>query len=164
MENKPIKRSEHIVQLSKEHHSTLLFCWKIRNGLKFSVEFERINNYVQYFWQHHMLPHFVQEQSILFAPVIDEAVQRALNEHAQIASQIQDLEATTNKEPHQLSNLADLVDNHVRYEERVLFPHLEKVLSGEQLEKIGMQIAAQHDPTLKDNFSDAFWLRKIDPV
>jgi hypothetical protein len=40
-----------------------------------------------------------------------------------------------------------------------LFPHLEKVLTIEQLESIGMQLAAHHDPTLKDDFADEFWLK-----
>jgi len=30
MKTKPIKRNENIMKLSKEHHFSLLFCWKIR--------------------------------------------------------------------------------------------------------------------------------------
>lgn len=158
-EKKPIKRNEHIVKLSKDHHFTLLFCWKIRNGLKFGVEPSRIINYVNYFWQHLMQPHFSEEETVLFAPVQDAAVQRALNEHAQIAEQIRALTADENNEATQLSTLADTVDNHVRYEERELFPHLENVLTDEQLNAIGKQLDAQHDPALKDDFTDEFWLK-----
>lgn len=160
MENKPIKRNEHIVKLSKDHHFTLLFCWKIRNGLKFEVEPGRIKKYVQYFWKHLMQPHFMEEETILFAPVKDSAVQKALNEHADIAQQIKTLDTAVNNTTDQLSALADTVDNHVRYEERELFPHLEKVLTDEQLKNIGKQIAAQHNVTLKDDFADEFWLKK----
>ncbi|WP_018614499.1 hemerythrin domain-containing protein [Segetibacter koreensis] len=162
MEKKPIKRNEHIVKLSKDHHFTLLFCWKIRNGLKFEIEPGRIEKYVQYFWQHHLQPHFKEEETILFAPVKDAAVQKALDEHAQITQQINTLPSAGNNLADQLSILAGTVDNHVRYEERELFPHLEKVLTNEQLETIGKQIAAQNDPTLKDDFADEFWLKKKD--
>jgi hemerythrin-like domain-containing protein len=154
-----MKRNEHIVKLSKDHHFTLLFCWKIRNGLKFGVATERIIKYVQYFWQFHMQPHFKEEETILFSPVKHTGVQKALDEHSQIAGQIKALNAAANNAANQLSTLADTVDNHVRYEERELFPHLEKVLTIEQLESIGMQLAAHHDPTLKDDFADEFWLK-----
>ncbi len=155
-----MKRNEHIVKLSKDHHFTLLFCWKIRNGLKFEVKSDRIKKYVQYFWQHLMQPHFTEEETLLFAPVKDEAVQRALDEHIQIAQQIEALDAAGDNAADQLSALADTVDNHVRYEERELFPHLEKVLTYEQLENIGKQITAQHNPALKDEFADEFWLKQ----
>jgi hemerythrin-like domain-containing protein len=154
-----MKRNEHIVKLSKDHHFTLLFCWKIRNGLKFGVATERIIKYVQYFWQLHMQPHFNEEETILFSPVKDAEVQKALDEHSQIAGQIKALNAAGNNAANQLSTLADTVDNHVRYEERELFPHLEKVLTDEQLDSIGKQLAAHHDPTLKDDFADEFWLK-----
>jgi hemerythrin-like domain-containing protein len=52
--------------------------------------------------------------------------------------------------------LADSVDEHVRYEERILFPYLEKELSGEQLEDIGKRIPGA---PLKDNYEDAFWIK-----
>jgi len=158
-ETKPIKRSEHIVKLSKDHHFTLLFCWKIRNGLKFDIEPGRIIKYVQYFWQHLMLPHFREEETILFSPVKDGKVQRALDEHATIAGQINALNTSTDNAANQLSALADAVDSHVRFEERELFPHLEKVLTEEQLENIGKQLAASHDHALKDDYADEFWMK-----
>ncbi|CAN5744852.1 hypothetical protein BH10BAC3_BH10BAC3_09050 [soil metagenome] len=159
METKPIKRNKHIVKLSKDHHVTLLFCWKIRTGVKAEIDPERIKKYIAYFWQHHMQPHFLQEETILFAPVKDEAVQKALDEHAQIEKQIKDLSNDEAITVLQLSVLADSVDNHVRYEERILFPHLEKVLNEQQLESIGNKIAAQENPELTDDFSDTFWLK-----
>ncbi|MEJ7736947.1 MAG: hemerythrin domain-containing protein [Chitinophagaceae bacterium] len=160
MEKKPIKRNKHIVKLSKDHHFTLLFCWKIRNGLKFEAVPERIVKYVKYFWQYHMQPHFAEEETILFSPIRSAEVQKALDEHAQIAEQIKALDAAGDNAANQLLILADTVDNHVRYEERELFPHLEKVLTDEQLESIGKQIEEQHDPVLKDDFADEFWMKK----
>ena len=112
--NKPIKRNKHIVKLSKDHHVTLLFCWKIKTGLKLKIEPERIKKYAQYFWQAHMKPHFIEEETILFAPVEDEAVQKALHEHQQIEKQIRDLGNGETIPELQLLILADSVDNHVR--------------------------------------------------
>ena len=106
-----------------------------------------------------MQSHFREEETILFAPVKDPPVQKALKEHAQIAEQIRALNVDKGNATNQVATLADIVDNHVRYEERELFPHLESVLTDEQLNIIGKQLDAQHDPALKDDFADEFWLK-----
>lgn len=153
----PIKRDKNLVALSKDHHSTLLFCWKIRNGLKLKVETVRMKRYVQYFWQTHMQPHFYEEETILFVPVQDAAVQKALDEHADIKKQIEAINASGNVLPLQLKMLADAVDNHVRYEERELFPHLENILIEEQLKEIGSKLETMASAVCNDEFNDEFW-------
>jgi hypothetical protein len=49
-----------------------------------------------------------------------------------------------------------MVDEHVRYEERILFHHLEIKLTREQLEKIGQKVQNLPAP-LADEFGDQFW-------
>ena len=158
MEKKPIKRNENIVKLSREHHTTLLFCWKIRNGLKNGAEPGRIIKYVHYFREEHMLPHFKQEEELLFAPVKDNQVQKALDEHKDILNQIDLLEEDETNTATSLLTLADTVDNHVRYEERELFPHLEEVLTTDQLLKIGQIMNEDEDHA--DDYPDEFWVKK----
>ena len=153
----PIKRNKNLVSLSKEHHSTLLFCWKIRTGLKLNVETARIKHYVHYFWQAHMQPHFYEEETILFAPVQDEAVQKALNEHSDIKKQVETIIASEDIQPVQLKILADAVDNHVRYEERELFQHLENILTEQQLKEIGGKLQTAANAICNDAFADEFW-------
>lgn len=158
MEAKPIKRSKHILQLSKDHHFTLLFSWKIRQGLKYGADAERIKKYVQYFWQRDMQEHFREEEEILFAPVKDAKVKKAMQEHQQIKEQISSLQISTGEQASkQLAILADLVNAHVRYEERELFPHLENALTEAQLETIGTQL--KEAPALQDEYADEFWIK-----
>ena len=155
---KPISRNEYIKKLSREHHFSLLFCWKIRQGLKSDVAMERIRKYVQYFWQRHLQPHFGEEENIFFAPIEDRLVQRAINEHKHIKQQIEDLaHYSKNSERKSLAKIADMVYEHVRYEERDLFPHLERKLSKEQLENIGEQIQKHYQTSLRDLYEDQFW-------
>ena len=159
MELKPIRRSEHIMALSKDHHFSLLFCWKIRQGLKMDIAAERMINYVRFFWQQHMQAHFREEEEILFAPLKDEMVQKAITDHRQITEQVEALlNVSATGIQKQLSLLTDEVERHVRFEERELFPYLEKILSAKQLEIIGKQL--QKEPALKDDFEDEFWIRK----
>jgi hemerythrin-like domain-containing protein len=162
MRENPIKRNKHIFRLSKDHHFTLLFCWKIRQGLKNGVETERIKNYVHYFWHHDMQAHFREEDEILFSDLRnDDKVRKAVEEHRQIEDQIDNLFKSFDEEKtgDQLLNLANTVDAHVRYEERNLFPYLEKTLTEAQLEAIGLQLKEQ--PALFDIYEDEFWIKKI---
>jgi len=159
MEAKPIKRSKHILQLSKDHHFSLLFCWKIRQGLKLGVDAERIKKYVHYFWQNDLQQHFREEEEILFSPVKDAKVEKAKDDHQRIKNQIENILNSRPEESisKQLSALADNVDAHVRYEERELFPHLEKMLTEPQLETIGRQL--KEEPAPRDEYVVEFWLK-----
>lgn len=116
-----------------------------------------MKSYVQYFWQTHIQPHFNEEETILFAPVKDAAVQKALNEHADIKNQVDAIIASENIQPLQLKKLADAVDNHVRYEERELFPQLESILTEEQLKDIGDKLQAAGNAVCNNEFIDEFW-------
>ncbi|HUZ60554.1 MAG TPA: hemerythrin domain-containing protein [Hanamia sp.] len=155
MEKNPIKRNPNIVKLSRDHHASLIFCWKLRQGIKRHAAIDRMVKYAQYFWLQHFAPHFREEEELLFAPLADEKVQKAIEDHKRIHSLINELAHLDSKESaEQLSGLADAIDEHVRYEERILFPHLEVSLSDEQLELIGNQIS---DKPLQDNYEDTFW-------
>lgn len=157
MEKKPIRRNEHIAKLSRDHHASLMFCWKIRQGIKLNAESERMTKYVAYFLDHHFLPHFKEEEEILFVPVQDNKVQKAIDDHVVIRKMAGDIIADPVEKQKSLTMLADLVDDHVRYEERILFPFLENELSEEQLENIGSQLAGE---PAKDTFEDEFWVKR----
>jgi hemerythrin-like domain-containing protein len=158
MTAKPIKRNNNIVILSKDHHSGLLFCWKIRQGLKHEVAMERIIKYTQYFWSNHLAIHFREEEIILFPSLKDRLVQKAIGDHEQIKHQFDELrEMSGNGAKEALLRLADLIDDHIRFEERELFPHFEKMLSEEQLEAIGKKLD-EHPSPLTDDYEDLFWV------
>jgi iron-sulfur cluster repair protein YtfE (RIC family) len=160
MEKKPIKRSPHIVLLSREHHTGLLCCWKIRQGLKKQADTTRIQKYLTYFWDSHLQQHFGEEEEHLFDKVNDDFCRKALQQHQEIKaliSQVQD--STPAPAPELLHQLADQLEAHIRYEERDLFPHLEQVLEEPELRRIGAALAQSHAAPAKDDFPDEFWVR-----
>ena len=161
MKPKPIRRNESIMKLSREHHFSLLFCWKIREGIKNKTASQRIVQYAHYFWSNHIQPHFVEEEEILFASLHDDMVLKAMEEHAAIREAIEALTVLPSENIiDELAKLADQLDKHVRYEERQLFPHLESVLSDAQLDSIGAQLNALPSTILKDDYPDEFWREK----
>ena len=158
MENKPIKRSKHIVTLSREHHTGLLFCWKIRQGLKKQADTSRMQKYVAYFWQNHLRQHFQEEEKHLFEKVNDEYCWKAMQQHRDIRALIHQITSSHLSEA-LLNQLADTVDAHIRYEERELFPHLERELDEQELIRIGAALEQAHAHPVKDDFADEFWVK-----
>lgn len=160
MKPKPIKRSEHIVSISREHHATLLFCWKLRQGVKLAIEKERIGQYVSWFWDTHLQPHFETEERLLFTETGFKKIKQALDEHQQILALCQELaQVTTNDFYDKVAQLADLVDRHTRYEERELFPWIEDNFDEERLVRIGATLA-QEEHSAEENYEDEFWAKK----
>jgi hemerythrin-like domain-containing protein len=155
----PIKRNSNIVELSRDHHFGLLFCWKIKEGIKLNIDESRINNYINFFWDSHLEKHFLEEEDLLFKKIQDDLCQKAMNEHQIIKNKISLLKIKSEQAQHHYLELITLINQHIRFEERVLFPHLEMILSEEELNKIGENLKKGHQEIFVDNFSDEFWLK-----
>ncbi|MCL1666767.1 hemerythrin domain-containing protein [Elizabethkingia ursingii] len=149
-----MKRNENIVLLSRDHHFGLLCAWKIRQGLKKDIPSERIKDYVSYFWNSHLEEHFREEEEILFPFANDEFADQIRKEHQQIRTLTADIELSVSTQL--LTNFADALEQHIRFEERMWFPHLEKILDTSALEKIGKTLDAIHE-TEADTYHDEFW-------
>ena len=152
MEKKPIKRDKNIQPLSRDHHHTLLLCWKIRKGFSKGIEVERIKIYSDWLFENHVLPHFELEEEYLF-PVLDGnhvMVKKALAEHRRLERLFREKEKITNA----LSLIEEELELHVRFEERELFNEIQKQASPDQLKIISK---VHKDERFQDNTADEFW-------
>jgi len=152
-----MRRDTNIIPLSRDHHDGLLFCWKIRQGLTKGVSLDRIRRYVGYFWTHHLEEHFRQEENILFSRLSYPLCERAIEEHRQIARLIHLIVDENSNTPEDCRRLAQLVDVHIRFEERQLFPLLEEMLPKERLSAIGAELNRLHDHPAREDYQDPFW-------
>lgn len=151
--SKPLKRDPKLQPISREHHHTLLLCWKIRKGFTRNIEIERIKKYSDWFFKVHIQPHFEVEEKYIF-PVLGkehELVKKALSEHRRLKrlfNETENIEVS-------LSLIEEELDAHIRFEERVLFTEVQKVATQKQLK----EIEENHDELkFKDNSEDEFWL------
>ena len=158
MENRPIKRSEQLKALSRDHHFGLLFCWKIKQGLQAAVEPERLGRYVDYFWSGHLKEHFLVEESLLFDRCQDPVCTQAKKEHGGILDQIGKIAGGERDNPEAYAVLVSILSKHIRYEERVVFPHLEQALPVSLLDEIAQHLDSEHKDDFEDNYSDEFWM------
>jgi len=162
-EIQPIKRSKQLAPLSREHHDGLLFAWKIKQGLENKTPLEKLRRYSLWYWQQHIKPHFCQEEKILmpYMPADHPMAKQLKEEHEHIRELVLSLDAEADKRDFVI--LADLVNKHIRFEERELFVYLEELLTTEQLNKVYQELE-QHPLTCNDPKSpvwdEEFWIKK----
>jgi hypothetical protein len=155
-EIKPIKRSKHLTPLSHVHHDGLLFAWKIRQGIRNGTDINLITKYAHWFWKNHLDERFKEEEQILapHLPADNEMVKQMFDEHREIKS-IFDDEDIANE--NLLLALAQTIDDHIRFEERQLFPFAEKAIPEKELNLIQQQLEEQVAST--EIWEPEFWVR-----
>jgi hemerythrin-like domain-containing protein len=158
-DSKPIKRNENILQLSRDHHYGLLFCWKIKQGIIKNVQSIRMQQYVSYFWDRHLCSHFEEEERLLFHEVDDKLCDDAILQHAEIAELIRMIVHDQKADDDTFALLASTLENHIRFEERELFPFLELAISPEKMVSIGLKLSQAHQNPLSDDYADEFWVK-----
>ena len=158
MENhKPLKRHQAIVSFSKDHHFGLLLVWKIRQGLKKSVNPERISNYVTFFYKEDLEKHFDEEEKLLFSKLAidDQLRKRAEIDHLAIYALAAAVEQRKD-DPVLLKHLADTLEEHIRFEERELFNHLQKSMSATELRIVESRFS-KNSKAIEEKWKDVFW-------
>ncbi len=151
--HKPVKRSPQLAPLSREHHEDLLFVWKMRQGLATNIESSRMIAFTQWFWQQHLQHHFKKEETAI--PLVLGASHPLLlqmqSEHNAIKTLID--ESIEHGDLKKLETLAQLLNDHIRFEERRLFGKVENAASPAQLERLSEQLKHEdNDAVWKDEF------------
>ena len=149
---KPIKREEYLKALSREHHHSLLLCWKIKTGFTKGVSITRMKLYIDWFFKNHLQPHFELEEKYIFPILGNENVliKQAIEEHKIISR----LFCDTSHIETSIKQIQEDLEKHVRFEERVLFDEIQKVASSENMEEI---IKLHTNEKFIENTTDVFW-------
>lgn len=152
VKEKPIKRSEKLKPLSREHHHALLLCWKIKNGFAKGASAERIKKYADWFFENHLVPHFEIEEKYVFIVLGDDntLVKQAKDDHKRLVA----LFTATEDIDTNLRTIEETLQNHVRFEERILFNEIQKLATEAQLSDIEM---FHVEGKFVDNVDDPFW-------
>ena len=152
MTPKPLKRHKALQPLSRDHHQGLLLSWKIRSGFSKNIEAERIKTYTDWFFETHLMPHFELEETYIF-PLLEadnELIKRAMADHRRLKRLFN---AKDNIEK-SLHKIEEELEQHIRFEERVLFPEIQKVATEKELEHIE---TIHNDEGFVDKTDDEFW-------
>ncbi|MEB2785854.1 hemerythrin domain-containing protein [Algoriphagus persicinus] len=158
MPNQPIKRHLALQPLSRDHHHGLLFCWKIRSGVKRGIEVSRMQAHAVWFWNTHLVAHFAEEEGVVF-PILgaeNELIRQALAEHAELKK----LFAQEEMDYEFLNYLQVALEKHIRFEERILFNQIQEVADPDQLAAVKQHIEAEEEEL---EWEDDYWnWKKVD--
>jgi hemerythrin-like domain-containing protein len=153
-----LKRHPALQEYSKEHHDELLFVWKIREGLKKDISPERIIDFIKYQYNASTSLHMAQEEKYILdkLPQHDADKVKILHEHEALKDMIQKISISTTDKVKMLSEFADALDKHIRFEERIFFPRLQDSLA----EDIIMSMKPSGSKVKQDKqWEDAFWVK-----
>jgi hemerythrin-like domain-containing protein len=143
-----VKRHASLIPLSRDHHQALHRALKLKRADEASAA-DALRDVVEFFDGHGAL-HFRVEEEVLFplyvrdggADPTDEAIVRPLTDHVWIRARIAALREASAPTVTELHELGERLDDHIRYEERVLFPAIQEALTAEQLAELGRAVAA----------------------
>lgn len=154
-----MKRHESLHALSQHHHYALLESLFIRRASEESADtrgssLKKVAKKFVEFWENKGRIHFREEEEILIPSYAlhvsienDQDVMRMLADHAAIRAKIGKLASLLeNNEAFeaQLIELGKILQNHVRLEEDIIFPRMERTLSEEELQKVGHLLTWLH--------------------
>ena len=156
----PIKRSPALVQFSKDHHFALLLIWKVRQGLRFGIESQRINNYIIFFFKNYLEEHFKEEEDLLFVYLDRNNASRTVAEQDHKA--VREIMEKIKSDPKNKTISTEFInrlEKHIRFEERELFNELQNALNESDLNIIAEKMDTLHPALKEDNWKDIFWAK-----
>jgi hypothetical protein len=136
-----VKRAEALRPLSREHLVALITAKKLREA----DELDAAAGTFLEFWHGDGMRHFRVEEEVLLptwamhAEVDSEGVSRMLDEHLAIRREALRLEAGE-AALDEVQALGQLLHDHVRFEERELFPKVEAALDAASLDRLAAAI------------------------
>lgn len=137
------RRHHTLIPLSREHHDGLLLAWRLRTGDLSSREPSLKARHAAAFFESRLVAHFDAEERVLFpavrgalgenASLLDELIA----EHRTMATQASKLRGGATN---QVAPFCDLLERHIRTEERRLFPLIEEHVAAEALVALETEI------------------------
>src|SRR5690348_1073538 len=154
-----MKRHQQLQPLSRQHHNGLLAALLLKKGMAKAADANVMTAFIIDFWNNDLKEHFENEEQFLI-PALPDTFDKNLNaqllqEHAQLRAYIEALKIDP-ADIFTIENFTALLEKHIRFEERIYFPEAEKILSEEQLQKIGEQLKNEEGENCI-NYPVKFW-------
>jgi hemerythrin-like domain-containing protein len=144
-----MRRDASLHGLSHQHQHGLALCVVIRRTLgRDASEAARrdLAAKIERMWEAELEGHFAVEERVLFPALrgrIDQPllIDQLVEQHRELENRIQDLKASP--EEHRLLSFAQLLNDHIRIEERQLFEQAQEHLNDDELAELGRRLDAQ---------------------
>jgi iron-sulfur cluster repair protein YtfE (RIC family) len=143
-----MKRSEALVQLSRDHHRGLFVALQLARASQDTAAAARAA-FLAFFEQEGSAHFRVEEEVVLPAfarhgSSEHEVVVRVLTDHVELRRLAADLATDPQPAPEALHELGERLRAHIRHEERVLFPLIEAALPDDELVALAAAVERAH--------------------
>lgn len=154
-----LKRSEALQPLSRQHHNGLLFCLLLDKGIKKQASLDVLKDFSVLFFTNDLNDHFIAEEAYLHTlpfsyPVLSEGIGRMMDEHIALRKLCVSIQANPSYEL--FSQLHVLLEQHIRFEERVLFNLIDTTVTAETFEQISIVLKDLKDDNCM-SYPIKFW-------
>ena len=136
-------RHQSLIPISREHRDGLMLAWRLRIGDLSRRDVELRVKHAIAFYDTRLVRHFEAEEQALF-PAVRAALgaeaallDRLVREHRELSDKANSLRAGQQGE---LRGFCDLLESHIRTEERQLFELIQGKMEPAELEAVGREI------------------------
>jgi hemerythrin-like domain-containing protein len=155
-----MKRDKSLQPLSWQHHDTLMACLMIEKGVKKNADIKVLQDFTRHIWERDINKHFALEENYLVPQLRrkqfpEYLIRSLLNDHDLlriISTRLLNGGATYNL----FVAFATLLEQHVRFEERIVFEKAQQVIPEPELEKLAKHFPQEHSTSCKD-YPVKFW-------
>ena len=151
-ENISIEKNKTLDSFNVEHRFALVLGWKIRKGFDKGIPVKRIKKYTDWIFKNHILFLLNEEEQYIF-PILGnkhKLVKKALSNHRRLKRLFNEMENIERA----LYQIEEELEQHIRFEERELFPLIQELATPEELKKIE---ELQQSINFVENTEDVFW-------
>jgi hemerythrin-like domain-containing protein len=137
-----LKRHPALAELSRHHHHALSLCLKITKTAGNAESEAALVEAIREFWEQGGREHFREEEEFVlpsysrYAEIDHPEITAMLLEHVQIRALADVITRVEGEHESEIRQFGSILEKHVRREERVIFPMVEKALPEEELERL----------------------------
>jgi hemerythrin superfamily protein len=129
-----MKRAVALQPLSHQHHNSLMACLLINKGIQKKADPNIISDFIGNLYKEDLLPHFSKEEQLIF-PSLPSSTRKLLQREHETLRIL--AERIHKERTHPVINtFSKLLEQHIRFEERVIFNEVQEHNSSEQMEQI----------------------------
>jgi hemerythrin-like domain-containing protein len=153
-----MKRNDNLYHLSWQHHNGLMAVLLLKKGIAKKADPVIMADFISQVRNDELDGHFEAEENVLIAfgekyPALKPLIEKMLSDHKAIRTCYTELNTPSFTF---IEKFYQLLEQHIRFEERELFPLLEETILPEELKTAGEKL--QHLPHQSCiNFPVKFW-------
>lgn len=155
-----MQRDKNLYPLSHQHHNGLMAVLLLKKGLKRKADAAVMGAFILSIWDAELRNHFIKEEVYLHPHEIHivelmDLYEQMITEHHQVRKIIDAIRSGL--ATHKLVNKFHvLLEKHIRFEERQMFPFIEEHIQQEQLLALGKQLQHLESRACSD-YPVKFW-------